>query len=293
MPRLGRNRPSLDHEGRRAAARLIDEAAAAPAGFSFVQISDTHIGFSKPANPDPAATLTRALEKIAALERKPAFLLHTGDLTQLSKPKEFDDFDELTKAARLDLHCTPGEHDVLDEKNGQAFLDRYGKSTLGRGWRSFDQGGVHFVGLVNVLDLKAGGMGALGAEQLAWLANDLKRRSASTPIVLFAHIPLWEASPEWGWGTQGAAEALKLLARFGSVTVLNGHVHQILQKIEGNITFHTARSTAFPQPAPGSAPAPGPKVVPAAELPGALGVTRISMVKGSRPLAIVDETLAD
>jgi 3',5'-cyclic-AMP phosphodiesterase len=274
-------------------ARLIEEAAAAPAGFSFVQISDTHIGFSKPANPDPAATFTRALGKITALERKPAFLLHTGDLTQLSKPKEFDDFDELAKGARLDLHCTPGEHDVLDEKNGQAFLDRYGKFTLGRGWRSFDHGGVHFIGLVNVLDLKAGGMGALGSEQLAWLADDLKGRSASTPIVLFAHIPLWAAAPEWGWGTQDAAEALKLLARFGAVTVLNGHVHQIMQKIEGNVTFHTARSTAFPQPTPGSAPAPGPKLVPPDERLGALGVTRASVVKGKHPLAIVDETLAN
>jgi Icc protein len=272
-------------------ASLIGSAEAATSGFSFVQISDSHIGFNKPANPDPSATFSEALAKIGALPVKPAFMIHTGDITHLSKPKEFDDFDKLVGAAKLDVHYVPGEHDVLDEKQGQAFLDRYGAKTKGKGWRSFDHGGVHFIGLVNVHDLKAGGMGNLGAEQLAFLADDLKGKSASTPIVVFAHIPLWAIAAEWGWGTQDGAEALKLLARFGSVTVLNGHIHQLMQKVEGNVTFHSARSTAFPQPAPGTAPAPGPMLVPAGDLRAVLGVSTVTLAKGKKPLAFVDATL--
>lgn len=272
-------------------AALIGSAEAATRGVSFVQISDTHIGFNKPANPDPAATLKVALEKIAAMPSKPDFIIHTGDITHLSKPKEFDDFDQIIGTAKFDVHYTPGEHDVIDEKQGQAFLDRYGKLSKGRGWRSFDHGGVHFVCLVNVHDLKAGGMGNLGAEQLAWLADDLKGKSASTPILVFAHIPLWIVAADWGWGTSDGVEALKLLSRFGSVTVLNGHIHQLMQKVEGHVTFHSARSTAFPQPAPGTAPAPGPKLVPADELRGALGVSTLTLAKGKAPLAIADSTL--
>ena len=271
---------------------LIGSAEAAATGFSFVQISDSHIGFNKPANPNPNATLAEAIGKIGGLPSKPAFMIHTGDITHLSKPNEFDDADQLIGAARLDVHYVPGEHDVIDENNGAAYLARYGKLSQGKGWYSFDHGGAHFIGLVNVYDLKAGGMGNLGAEQLAWLAGDLKSRSASTPIVVFAHIPLWTVAPEWGWGTQDSAEALKLLARFGSVTVLNGHIHQIAQKVEGDMTFHTARSTAFPQPAPGSAPAPGPQLVPADQLRGLLGLSSVRLAHGKQPLAIVDSTLA-
>jgi len=273
-------------------AQLIGEAKAAAGAFSFVQISDTHIGFNKPANPDPNATFTEALGKISALPQKPAFLLHTGDISHLSKAKEYDDFDQLAGAAKLETRYTPGEHDVIDERQGALFLERYGKGTVGRGWQSFDHGGVHFIGLVNVYDLKAGGMGSLGAEQLDWLAADLKGKSASTPIVVFSHIPLWIIAADWGWGTQDGAEALKLLSRFGSVTALNGHIHQLMQKVEGNVTFHSARSTAFPQPAPGTAPSPGPKVVPAGDLRGVLGVSQLTLVKGKAPLAVVDSTLA-
>ena len=193
---------------------------------------------------------------------------------------------------KLDGHYVPGEHDVIDEDNGKAYMARYGKGARGAGWYSFDQGGVHFVGLVNVVNLKAGGMGNLGDEQLAWLADDLKGKSASTPIVVFAHIPLWTVAAEWGWGTEDSAKALALLKRFGSVTVLNGHIHQLMQKVEGNVTFHTARSTAFPQPAPGSAPAPGPKVVPPGELRGLLGVTSVTYRQGNSKLAITDTALA-
>ena len=272
-------------------AKLIGEAQAAATGFSFVQISDSHIGFEKPANPNTLGTLEEAIAKIDALPAKPAFMIHTGDITHLSKPKEFDDAEQRIARAKLLVHYVPGEHDVIDENNGRAYLERYGKLSKGKGWYSFDHGGAHFIGLVNVFDLKAGGMGNLGQEQLAWLAADLKGKSASTPIVVFAHVPLWTIAPEWGWGTQDSAEALKLLARFGSVTVLNGHIHQLMQKVEGNVTFHTARSTAFPQPAPGSAPSPGPKVVPAGELRGVLGVTSVAVRRGKQPLAIVDSTL--
>jgi hypothetical protein len=273
-------------------AKLIGAAEAATASFSFAQISDSHIGFNKPANPNPNVTLSEAIARIGGLPNKPAFMIHTGDITHLSKPKEFDDADQLIGAAKLDVHYVPGEHDVIDENNGEAYLARYGRLSQGKGWYSFDHGGAHFIGLVNVHDLKAGGMGNLGAEQLTWLAADVEGKSASTPIVVFAHLPLWTIAPEWGWGTQDSAQALKLLARFGSVTVLNGHIHQIAQKIEGNMTFHTARSTAFPQPAPGAAPAPGPQLVPAEQLRSYLGLSSVRIARGKGPLAIVDSTLA-
>jgi len=273
-------------------ARLIGGAEAAASGFSFVQISDSHIGFDKPANPNALGTLEEAIAKIGALPTKPAFMIHTGDITHLSKPQQFDDAEQRIARSKLETHYVPGEHDIIDENNGQAFLDSYGRGSKGKGWRSFDHGGAHFVGLNNVFDLKAGGMGNLGAEQLAWLADDLRTKTASTPIVVFAHVPLWTIAPEWGWGTQDAAEALKLLARFGSVSVLNGHIHQLMQKVEGNVTFHTARSTAFPQPAPGTAPSPGPKLVPAGELHGLLGITSVAVKRGQAPLAIADSSLA-
>jgi 3',5'-cyclic AMP phosphodiesterase CpdA len=271
---------------------LITSAQAADTGFSFLQLSDSHIGFDKPANPNALATLEEAVAKVAAMSTTPAFMIHTGDITHLSKPKEFDDAAQVLGRLRLAAHYVPGEHDVIDEDNGKAYLERYGKGTKGAGWYSFDQNGVHFIGLVNVVDLKSGGMGNLGGEQLAWLADDLAAKTASTPIVVFAHIPLWTIAPEWGWGTQDSAQALALLARFGSVTVLNGHIHQLMQKVEGNVTFHTARSTAFPQPAPGTAPSPGPKLVPPGELRGLLGVTNVTYQVGAKTLAITDTALA-
>jgi 3',5'-cyclic AMP phosphodiesterase CpdA len=271
---------------------LIGSAKAAETGFSFLQISDSHVGFDKAANPNALGTLQEAIGKVVAMPAKPAFMIHTGDISHLSKPKQFDDADQVIGQARLDVHYVPGEHDVIDEGQGKLYLDRYGKSAKGAGWYSFDQAGVHFIGLVNVVDLKAGGMGNLGADQLAWLADDLKGKSASTPIVVFAHIPLWTIAPEWGWGTQDSAQALSLLAPFGSVTVLNGHIHQLMQKVEGNVTFHTARSTAFPQPAPGTAPAPGPMLVPSGELRGLLGVRTVAFQQGVKELAVTDISLA-
>jgi 3',5'-cyclic AMP phosphodiesterase CpdA len=271
---------------------LGDALAAVPAGFTFLQISDSHIGFNKPANPDALGTLREAIGKVKAVQSRPAFMIHTGDITHLSKPDEFDNADQIISEAKLDVHYVPGEHDFIDEGLGKAYLDRYGKGTKGQGWYSFDDHGVHFIGLVNVVDLKAGGLGRLGAEQLTWLADDLKDKSASTPMVVFAHIPLWTVYADWGWGTDDGLQALNLLKRFGSVTVLNGHIHQIVQKVEGNMTFHTARSTCFPQPTPGTAPSPGPMTVPAEQLRSMLGITSVDVRTGDKPLAITDTTLA-
>jgi len=270
---------------------LVGEAKAQAArGLSFLQISDSHVGFDKPANPNALGTLEEAISKVKALPVKPAFMIHTGDITHLSKPSEFDDADRIISQARLDVHYVPGEHDFLDDEM-KLYGQHYGRGTKGAGWYSFDADGVHFVGLVNVVDLKAGGLGNLGNDQLEWLENDLKARSASTPIVVFAHIPLWAVYPEWGWGTDDGARALEYLKRFGSVTVLNGHIHQIIQKVEGNVTFHTARSTAFPQPAPGTAPSPGPMKVDDAKLRSVLGVAEVTFKPGQQRLAIIDATL--
>ena len=258
---------------------------------AFVQISDSHMGFNKAANPDVAATLQVAIDRINVLPVPPEFVLHTGDITHLSKTQEFDAVEQMLKGLRTgSIHYVPGEHDVLAD-NGREYLERFGKGSKGAGWYSFDQKGVHFIGLVNVVDLKAGGLGQLGREQLEWLEDDVKGLKSSTPVVVFAHIPLWSVYPEWGWGTDDAAQALSYLKRFGSVSVLNGHIHQVMQKVEGNITFHTAMSTAFPQPAPGSAPSPGPMVVPAGKLRSVLGITDVKLTKGAHALAVVDHSL--
>jgi len=270
---------------------LVGEAAAAPAaGFTFVQISDSHIGFKGEVNPDPAATLQEALQRIAGLPVRPALIVHTGDVTPLSKPAEFDTAQEILKGARRDMHFVPGEHDTFVD-NGKAYLDRFGQGSTANGWRSFDFKGVHFVGLVNVWNLKAGGFGVLGDDQLAWLKKDVEGLSASTPVVVYAHVPLWAVYPSWGWGTSDAEQALTLLRRFGSVTVLNGHIHQVLQKVEGNITFHTAASTAFPQPAPGDGPAPGPLRVVPEQLLSSLGVRQVLFVQKAGAPVIVDAQL--
>jgi 3',5'-cyclic AMP phosphodiesterase CpdA len=272
---------------------LLGEALAAEAsGFTFLQISDSHIGFNKPANPDALGTLREAIAKVKAVKSKPAFMIHTGDITHLSKPDEFDSAAQLIGESSLNVHYVPGEHDFIDEGLGKLYLERYGKGTKGQGWYSFDDHGVHFIGLNNVVDLKAGGLGRLGSDQLAWLADDLKGKANSTPIVVFAHIPLWTVYADWGWGTDDGLQALDMLKRFGSVTVLNGHIHQIVQKVEGNMTFHTARSTAFPQPAPGTAPSPGPMTVPAEQLRSMLGITSVDVRFGNKPLAVTDTTLA-
>jgi 3',5'-cyclic-AMP phosphodiesterase len=265
----------------------------APVGeLSFVQISDSHMGFNKAANPDVVGTLKAAIDKVNGLPTPPEFMLHTGDISHLSKPEEFDTVDQILKSATpKDVFYVPGEHDMLND-DGKQYLERYGKGSTGAGWYSFDKKGVHFIGLVNVLNLKAGGLGTLGNEQLEWMEDDVKHLKHSTPIVVFAHIPLWSVYPEWGWGTEDSAQALGYLKKFGSVTVLNGHIHQTMQKVEGNVTFHTAASTAFPQPQPGKADSPGPMKVPAEQLRSVLGITDVKYVRGQQALAVVDSNLA-
>jgi 3',5'-cyclic AMP phosphodiesterase CpdA len=260
--------------------------------FSFVQISDSHIGFNKPANPDVVGTLQATIDKINGMPAPPSFVLHTGDLTHLAQADEFDTLDQSLKSVKTEkIFYVPGEHDMTD--NGKLYLERFGKGAMGDGWYSFDSHGVHFIGLNNVTNHVDGGLGYIGPDQLKWMENDLKGLSASTPIVVFAHIPLWAVYPQWGWGTQDSEQALGFLKRFGSVSVLNGHIHQTIQKVEGNITFHTACSTAFPQPAPGSAPSPGPMKVPAEKLRSVLGLTSVNYVEHDHTLAITDTPLME
>lgn len=261
-------------------------------GFTFAQISDSHIGFNKAANQDVAGTLKRAIDRANQLDaggNVPDFLLHTGDITQNSKAAEFDTATEIVKGFKGAVFYVPGEHDFIDD--GGQYQQRFGKGTIGNGYYSFNHRGVHFVGLNNCIQVDA--MGNIGSDQLSWLKTDLADLSSSTPIVVFAHIPLWVVYEKWGWGTHDGAEALALLKRFGSLTVLNGHIHQVVQKVEGNVTFHTAMATAFPQPAPGAAPNPGPMVVPAGKLAGVLGVTQVKVVHGHNHLAVVDHTLEE
>lgn len=260
--------------------------------FSFVQISDSHIGFNKAGiNTDVAGTLKEAIARINALPTPPDFILHTGDLTHLAAADEFDALEQLLKSVKTQqIFYVPGEHDVTGD-NGQLYLQRFGKNTKGQGWHSFDFNGVHFIGLVNVVDIQQNGLGALGNDQLEWLEDDLKGYSSDTPIVVFAHIPLWSVYPKWGWGTDDGAQALGYLKRFGSVTVLNGHIHQTMKKVEGRVTFHTAMSTAFPQPEPGQAPKPGPMKVDAGKLRDYLGITDVNYTEGKSSLAVVDSTL--
>ena len=272
-------------------ARAATDPARAD-GFTFLQLSDSHIGFKAPAYPDVPGTLTKAVARAKAMADTSAFILHTGDITHLSQPAEFATADAINQGAGMTIHHVPGEHDMLDPGK-KLYLARYGNGTKGMGWYSFDAGGVHFAGLVNVVTNGPDGLWLLGQEQIAWLADDLRAVSASTPVVLFAHVPLWAVYPKWGWGTGDADAAFALLKRFGSVTVLNGHIHQVLQKVEGNVTFHTALSTGFPQPAPGSAPHPGPiMTLPADAVARHLGVREVHLRRGQQALATVDYRLS-
>ena len=258
----------------------------------FVQISDNHIGFNKDANPDVNGTLKQTIELVNAMPEQPELIIHTGDITHLSRPAEFDLAQQMLGQLRTtELHTVPGEHDTSDATVTEYF-NRFGKASNNKGYYSFDHAGVHFIALINVLQFKPGGLGTLGDEQLAWVAADLKSRSSSTPIVVFAHMPLWTIYEPWGWGTGDADQLVSMLRRFGSVTMLNGHIHQIVQKVEGNITFHSARSTAYPQPLAGEGPGPLPLKVPDDQLPHMLGVTSVSVVKHSRAFALRDSTLA-
>jgi hypothetical protein len=264
--------------------------AAGGRAFTFVQISDTHFGFHKDANPDIVGGFRRAAADINALAQRPALVVHTGDISHLSKPEEFGQARELLQEIRIDrVHTVPGEHDALDD-GLSGYLKAFDHDGHGRAWYSFDQGGVHFIGLSNVLNFKAGTMTSIGDEQLAWLKTDLARVAHSTPVVVLAHIPMWTVHAPWGWGTADADQALALLRPYGSVTVLNGHVHQVLQKIEGHVALHTAMSLAYPLPKPGQEGVgePGPVKVPAGELGKLLGTRQLSVVRGRHELALID-----
>jgi 3',5'-cyclic-AMP phosphodiesterase len=272
-------------------SHVIGQAEAAVTGFTFAQVSDSHLGFDKPVNADVTGTFQEALNHVTGMADKPAFIIHTGDITHLSKPEQFDTGAQLLKATNLQVYTVPGEHDILEEDR-KSYLNRYGKGTQGDGWYSFNAHGIHFIGLVNVVNLQGAGLGDLGKPQLEWLEKDVRSLSSSTPIVVMAHVPLWIVYQDWGWGTSDGAQALTYLKRFGSVTVLNGHIHQVMQKVEGHVAFHTARSTAFPQGVPGVAKAPGPMAVPPGELKNYLGTAKVSLVTAKEPLAIVDTPLA-
>ena len=268
-------------------------AAATPdaGSFTFLQMSDSHIGFKAGPYQDVTGTLQEAVTLARSLPYQPALVLHTGDISNLAKPVQFDTADQINAGLRLPIHHVPGEHDMLDPGK-ELYLARYGRNTKGDGWYSFDDHGVHFIGLSNVMHQGPDHQWLLGADQLAWLADDLRAVSSSTPVVVFAHVPLWSIYPQWGWGTADGPAAIALLRRFGSVTLLNGHIHQIVQKVEGNIQFHTARSTAFPQPQPGTAPRPGPMLaMPAGEVGHHLGITTATSTFTSGRLAVTDTVL--
>jgi len=284
---------SLTARGMVGRALADDSPDAMPSdGPTFVQISDTHVGYNGDANHDVLKTFEAAIDKINALPAKPAFVMHTGDLTHLSKADQFGTVRDMLSSIKTDVfYAVPGEHDVIDDKGAQFFklFGAVNAATASRPWYSFDAAGVHALGLTNVIDITAGGL--LGRDQLEWARADLRKQPSDTPIVIFAHIPLYAVYPDWGWTTDDFAELLTMLRRFDSVTVLNGHIHQVLSKVDGNVKFFTAASTAFPQPKPGSEPKPHPLVVPAGELSGHLGIRTVTIVPGSHAIAVADESL--
>jgi 3',5'-cyclic AMP phosphodiesterase CpdA len=252
-------------------------ASAAPGAFSFVQISDSHIGYTGPANGDVRSTLEKAVAGINAMPNQPAFVMHTGDVTHLSKASEFDDARAILSTLRAPLITIPGEHDVIGAEGPKRFAASFArKDASARGWSSWDQGGIHFVALINVGEGET--MGVLGDEQLTWLQRDLAARTPVTPIVVFGHVPLFAVAPEWGWTTSDGTKAIAMLRRFSAVTVLNGHIHQVVEQTDGAIRFATARSTAFPQAAPGTPGAkPGPLKVAPDSLLGVLGYRTVQI----------------
>jgi Icc protein len=262
-------------------------ADAALAPFSFVQISDSHIGFARPENPDVSGSLAKTVDAINALPQQPSFVVHTGDVTHLSKPQQFDDAKQLLAGLKAPLVVLPGEHDVIGSSKG--YFDAFSRKDAPDGWFSFDQGGVHFIALVNVFNFEIDGK--LGAKQIDFVKNDLAAQKSSTPIVVLAHVPLYALYPEWGWTTEDGAQVLAILRRFNAVTVLNGHIHQIVQHTDGNIRFATAASTAYPQPAPGTADKPGPLKVPDNQLLSVLGYRTVQLELG-KSATVTDHALA-
>jgi 3',5'-cyclic AMP phosphodiesterase CpdA len=265
-------------------------AAPRTADFTFAQISDSHLGFQGKANADVAASFQGSIDLVNSLPDRPEFVIHTGDVTHFSTVDQFDQAKQMMGSLRTgQVLVLPGEHDAVDD-DGSKYLGVFGQGTQGQGWFSFDHKGVHFVSLVNTTGQQV--LGHLGQDQLDWLKRDVARLSAETPIVLFSHIPLFEMYTPWGWGTDDAPRALALLHRFGSVTSLNGHVHQIMSRVEGKVDFHTCAATAYPLPAPGAAPGPNPVVVPNGRLDTVIGVRDVDYRARRHRVSYVDRTLA-
>ncbi|MBF6273376.1 metallophosphoesterase [Nocardia sp. 852002-20019_SCH5090214] len=255
----------------------------------FAQISDSHIGFQGTANANVTDTFTEAIDQVNTLGYTPDFVIHTGDLTHLATPAQFDQVRQMMSGLSTPhIFTVPGEHDSTDD-GGQRYRSVFGKGTRGDGWYSFDIAGVHVIGLVNTLN--AQNLGHLGQDQIDFVRADVAGLSADTPIIVFSHIPLFAMYPQWGWGTDDAAQVLSLLRRFSSVTCLNGHVHQLFTKTEGNITFFSGTTTAYPLPHPGDGPAPKPVTLPAGKLHDALGIREVSYQQGRQMLAIKEQTL--
>ncbi|HEY1655259.1 MAG TPA: metallophosphoesterase [Candidatus Tumulicola sp.] len=261
------------------AGGVVRAATAAGDWPLFVHISDSHIGFHQAANPDVAGTLHSTVSAINALPRQPQFVIHTGDVSHLAKAEQFDTAKQILGDLKAPLVVLPGEHDALGGGT-KLFHSMFPPKSGTAGWFSWDAQGVHYVALVNVDDFAAESMGALGTEQLAWLESDLRSIPRSRPVVVFAHVPLYALYPAWGWTTADGSKALALLAPFDRVTVLNGHIHQVIEHLEGNIRFASANATAYPQPAPGTAPKPGPLVLPHDQLLHVIGYRTVEMHDG-------------
>jgi 3',5'-cyclic AMP phosphodiesterase CpdA len=264
-------------------------AAADPAALNFVQVSDSHIGFTGPANADVTGSFGEAIDQINKLSVRPDFVMHTGDLTHLSTPAQFDQVKQMMTGIKAGgVFTVPGEHDSVDD-HGEKYRAAFGSGTQGNGWYSMDVKGVHVIALVNSLNLEK--LGHLGQDQIDWVTKDLAGLSADTPIVVFSHIPLFAMYPDWGWGTDDAEQVIGLMRRFSSVTALNGHVHQVFSKTDGNVTFHSATTTAYPLPHPGDGPAPTPQTLPAGKLKSALGIREVTFKSGGHGPAVVDQPL--
>jgi 3',5'-cyclic AMP phosphodiesterase CpdA len=268
------------------ATGALAATSAKTGAFTFVQISDSHIGFSRPENPDVLGTFEKAIAAINAMPQAPAFVVHTGDVTHLAKPAQFDAAKQVLATLKVPLIVVPGEHDVIGSPKG--FFDAFGRADAPAGWFSFDQGGIHFLSLVNVFKFEIDGK--LGNDQLDFVEKDLAAQKRSTPIVVFGHVPLYALYPKWGWTTEDGVRVLAALRRFDAVTVLNGHVHQIITHTEGNIRFATAAATAYPQPQPGTADKPGPLKVADNVLLNVLGY-RTVIVDAGVPSQVADHSL--
>lgn len=248
-----------------------------PEAFAFLQLSDTHWGYSGAANPEAASTLRQAVATINASAVPLDFVVFTGDLTHRApddaeRRRRLKEFQSIVSELKVPVrHFLPGEHDAdLDE--GAAFRDLFGPTHY-----AFDHKGVHFVALDNVSDPKS----TIGQPQLEWLANDLKKVRPESPVVVFAHRPLFELQPDWDWTTADGSDAIRTLATHQNVTVFYGHIHQEHHFKTGAIAHHAARSLIFPLPAPGSAPKRVPLSWESAATDHGIGYRTIQEAAGS------------